>query len=100
MGQKISLVHFEEINYVTTKPEEEFHLETLNDENTDGSYSAHDAMSSSGSDEDNETTPESYYFIAHNLCITKKTVFKLEKVLLLNSPFNTMVSFLKKLGQV
>ena len=36
--------------------EDNFHLETSNDENTDCSSSAHDAMLSS--DEDNEPTPK------------------------------------------
>ena len=73
-GSENHLVHFEEINYVMSQPEEEFHLETWNDENTDSDSSAHDAMSSS--DEDNEPTPESCYFVVHNLCITKEIVFK------------------------
>ena len=74
-GSGNHLVHFEQINFVMLQPKEEFHFETSNDENTYSSYSAHDAMSSSNSDEDNELTTESYYFVAHNLCITKKNVF-------------------------
>ena len=53
VGKKI---HFEEINYVMPQFEDNFHLETSNDENTDCSSSAHDAMLSS--DEDNEPTPK------------------------------------------
>ena len=53
---KDSLVHFEEINYIMPQFEDNFHLETSNDENTDCSSSAHDAMLSS--DEDNEPTPK------------------------------------------
>ena len=64
-GSKNHLVHFEEINYAIPQPEEEFHFETWNDENTESSSSPHDAMSSS--DEDNERTPESCYFVSHNL---------------------------------
>ena len=56
------------------QPEEEFPLETSNDENANNSFSVRDAMSSS--DEDNEPTPESFYFLAHNLRITKEIVFK------------------------
>ena len=33
-GPENHLVHFERINYVMPQPEEEFHLETSNDENT------------------------------------------------------------------
>ena len=63
-GSENHLVHFEEINYVIPQSEEEFHLETSNDENTDSSSSAHDTMLSP--DEDNKPTPESCYFVAHN----------------------------------
>ena len=77
-GSENHQVHLQEINYVMPHPEEEFHLETQNDENTDSSYSAHDTMSSSDSDEDNEPTPESYYFIAQNSCITKKFFLNLK----------------------
>ena len=80
------------------QPEGEFHLETSNDKNTDSSHSKHDAMSLS--DEDNESTPENYYFVVHNLCITKEIGFKLENVLVLNSPFKPMACFFKKLGHL
>ena len=68
-GSENHLVHFEEINYVMLSAEEMFHLESLNDENTDSSSSPHDATSSS--DEDNEPTLEICYFVAHNLCLIK-----------------------------
>ena len=57
-----------------TKLEKQFHLETSNNENTDNNSSAHDTTSST--DEDNEPTPESWSFVAHNLCITKEIVFE------------------------
>ena len=55
------------INYVISQPEEEFHLETSSDENSNSSSSAHDAMPSS--DEVNEITLESYYFVVHFVSI-------------------------------
>ena len=60
------------------QPEEEFHLETSKDENTNSSYSAHDAMKSSDSDEDNEPTPESHYFVAHILCTIFYVIIKVK----------------------
>ena len=66
-GSENYLVLFEEINYVISQPEEEFHLETSSDENSNSSSSAHDAMPSS--DEVNEITLESYYFVVHFLSI-------------------------------
>ena len=97
-GSEDHPVHFEEINHAMLQPEGEFHLETSNDKDTDSSPSENDPMSSS--DEDNESTPESYYFVAHNLCITKEIGFKLENILVLNSPFKPMVCFFKKLGHL
>ena len=70
-GSKNHLVNFEEINYLMPQAEEECHLESSNDENTDNSYSANDAKSSPDSDENNEPTPENNYVVAYNLYFTK-----------------------------